>query len=79
MGRPEPLQTAQCYFCAARTRGQYVTTTDVPPTLHARQGGDTRTRLVVPLCALHHALLKRAGSQGRVHRSTRVRWWLGVH
>jgi hypothetical protein len=72
------LRTARCQFCVAAPLGQYVTTTDIAPTLAARQGGDTRTRLVVPLCAAHHALLKRAGKQGRVHAPTRVRWWLGV-
>jgi hypothetical protein len=57
---------------------QFRSSSDLPVSLRERQGGITRTRLVLPLCSLYHALLQAADAHGRIHKPTRVRWWLGV-
>jgi hypothetical protein len=36
---------------------------------------DGRWRVLVALCPQHRALLARAGSTGRVHGASGVRWW----
>ena len=79
MTEPSPLRLARCFFCDRAPLGEYVLTNSAPVSLHDRQGGITRSRQVLPLCARCHAALKRAGSEGRLHRATSVRWWLGVH
>jgi hypothetical protein len=72
------LRAQQCFFCAKPPAGEYVLTSDKPPSLDDRRGGTTRTRMVLPLCAAHHTVLSRAGQHGRRHSRTQVRWWLGV-
>jgi hypothetical protein len=67
-----------CTFCSTVTEGHWLVEVDRVPDDHQALGGitcDGRWRLLVALCPEHRELLARAGSTGRVHGTSGVRWW----
>jgi hypothetical protein len=70
--------TGPCTFCLTVVDGVWLVEVDRVPEGHEPLGGitcDGRFRLLVALCPDHRALLVSAGSTGRLHAPSGVRWW----
>jgi hypothetical protein len=67
-----------CLFCAGDAVELYLVTSSAPEEFGAGGGKYTRNWSLVPLCVRHHTVLGEVASRGRIHKSTGVRWWLGI-